>query len=196
MAPNQGNLFRFLTHPSNTKPMIQEQTQIEELKEPLECLMAGEWGFTEFKELPLIGEWATAIQSVPIALHVCLEHECAVNLKNALWRISPLSPDFIKEEGIDVNALGGELMKLAEETAFTAIAGGIGLQVNEFASLLGSIALYLSINSTIVATQIELFEKGDGVCLHKGPLPWPFPVKVGPFLVDIPVVVSPRIPVS
>ncbi len=176
--------------------MIQEQKQIEELKEPLECLMAGEWGFTEFKELPLIGEWAKAIQSVPIALHVCLEHECAVNLKNALWSISPLSPDFIKEEGIDVNVLGGELMKLAEETAFTAIAGGIGLQVSEFASLLGSIALYLGVNSTIIATQIELFEKGNGVCLHKGPLPWPFPVKVGYFLVDIPVIVSPRIPVT
>jgi hypothetical protein len=176
--------------------MIQEQKQIEELKEPLECLMAGEWGFTEFKELPLIGEWSKAIQSVPIALHVCLEHECAVNLKNALWSISPLSPDFIKEEGIDVNVLGGELMNLAEETAFTAIAGGIGLQVSEFASLLGSIALYLGINSTIIATQIELFEKGNGVCLHKGPLPWPFPVKVGPFLVDIPVIVSPRVPVS
>lgn len=87
-------------------------------------------------------------------------------------------------------------MKLAEETAFTAIAGGIGLQVSEFASLLGSIALYLGINSTIIATQIELFEKGNGVCLHKGPLPWPFPVKVGPFLVDIPVIVSPRIPVT
>ncbi|MCB2171111.1 hypothetical protein KQH65_00065 [archaeon] len=176
--------------------MTEEQTQIEQLKEPLNCLMAGEWGFTEFKELPLIGEWATAIQSVPIALHVCLEHECAVNLKNALWKISPLSSDFINEEGIDVNILGGELMKLAEETAFTAIAGGIGLQVNEFASLLGSIALYLSLNSTIIATQIELFEKGNGVCLHKGPLPWPFPVKVGPLLVDIPVIVSPRTSVS
>ena len=85
---------------------------------------------------------------------------------------------------------------MAEDTAFAAIAGGIGLQVNQFASLLGSIALYLSVNSTIVATQIELFEKGDGVCLHKGPLPWPFPVKVGPFLMDIPVIVSPRLPVS
>jgi hypothetical protein len=113
-----------------------------------------------------------------------------------LWKISPLSSDFINEEGIDVNVLGGELMKLAEETAFTAIAGGIGLQVNEFASLLGSIALYLSLNSTIIATQIELFEKGNGVCLHKGPLPWPFPVKVGPLLVDIPVIVSPRTSVS
>ncbi len=174
--------------------MINEKTQLTELREPLDCLMAGEWGFTEFKELPLIGEWATAIQSVPIAVHVCLEHTCAVKLKDALWKLSPLSPEFIKAGEIDVNILGGELMNLAEETAFTAIAGGIGLQVSEFASLLGSIALYLSLNSTIVATQIELFEKGEGVCLHKGPLPWPFPVKVGPFLVDIPVIVSTRIP--
>ena len=176
--------------------MMLEKTQIEQLREPLDCLMAGEWGFTEFKELPLIGEWATAIQSVPIAVHVCLEHECAVKLKDALWDLSPLSSEFIKGEAIDVNVLGEELMKLAEETAFTAIAGGIGLQVSEFASLLGSIALYLSVNTTIVATQIELFEKGNGVCLHKGPLPWPFPVKVGPFLVDVPVIVSPRVPVT
>ena len=176
--------------------MMLEKTQIEQLREPLDCLMAGEWGFTEFKELPLIGEWATAIQSVPIAVHVCLEHECAVKLKDALWDLSPLSSEFIKGEAIDVNVLGEELMKLAEETALTAIAGGIGLQVSEFASLLGSIALYLSVNTTIVATQIELFEKGNGVCLHKGPLPWPFPVKVGPFLVDVPVIVSPRVPVS
>jgi hypothetical protein len=176
--------------------MEQPQNIIDQLREPLDCLMAGEWGFTEFKELPLIGEWASAIKSVPIAIHVCLEPECAIELKNALWDISPLSPEFIKNKEIDVNQLGGELMKLAEDTAFTAIASGIGLQVSEFASLLGSIALYISINSTIIATQIELFEKGDGVCLHKGPLPWPFPVKVGPFLVDIPVIVSPRIPLS
>ena len=109
MALSQSNLFRFLSRPSNTKTMTEEQTQIEQLKEPLNCLIAGEWGFTEFKELPSIGEWATAIQSVPIALHVCLEHECAVNLKNALWKISPMSPSFIKEEGIDVIVLGGRI---------------------------------------------------------------------------------------
>ena len=159
----------------------------------VDCLMNGTWGFTEFKELPLIGEWATAIQTIPIAVHVCMGHECAVNLKDALWGLSPLSSDIVKEGILDVGLLGTELRGLVEESAFAAIAGGIGLQVNQFASLFGSIALYLSVNSTIVATQIELFEKGNGVCLHKGPLPWPFPVKVGPFLVDIPVIVSPRI---
>ena len=178
--------------------MIEPASQgpLERYREPLDCLLAGTWGFTEFRELPLIGEWATAIQSVPIAVHVCIEHECAVKLKDALWSLSPLSPEIVKDDHIDVGSLGQELMGLAEDTAFAAIAGGIGLQVNQFASLLGSIALYLSVNSTIVATQIELFEKGDGVCLHKGPLPWPFPVKVGPFLMDIPVIVSPRLPVS
>jgi len=165
-------------------------------KEPVDCLLSGTWGFTEFKELPLIGEWATAIQSIPIAVHVCLEHDCAVRLKDSLWKLSPLSSEIVKEGNIDIGSLGGELMGLAEETAFAAIAGGIGLQVNQFASLLGSIALYLSVNSTIIATQLELFEKGEGVCLHKGPLPWPFPVKVGPFLVDIPVIVSPRVSAS
>jgi len=165
-------------------------------KEPVDCLLSGTWGFTEFKELPLIGEWATAIQSIPIAVHVCLEHDCAVRLKDALWKLSPLSSRIVKEGNIDIGSLGGELMGLAEETTFAAIAGGIGLQVNQFASLLGSIALYLSVNSTIIATQLELFEKGNGVCLHKGPLPWPFPVKVGLFLVDIPVIVSPRVPAS
>jgi hypothetical protein len=175
--------------------MIQSDSHglIERYSESIDCLMAGTWGFTEFRELPLIGEWATAIQSVPIAVHVCLEHECAVKLKQALWGLSPLSPTIVRDGHIDVGVLGQELMGLAGESAFAAIAGGIGLQVNQFASLLGSIALYLSVNSTIVATQIELFEKGDGVCLHKGPLPWPFPVKVGPFLVDIPVIVSPRV---
>ena len=141
----------------------------------------------------MIGEWASAIQSVPIAVNVCLEHDCAIRLKEALWEFSPLSSEIVKDGNLDVGLLGNELKGLVEETAFAAIAGGIGLQVNQFASLLGSIALYLSVNSTIVATQIELFEKGEGVCLHKGPLPWPFPVKVGPFLVDIPVIVSPRV---
>lgn len=175
--------------------MIQPDSQdpIRRYRESIDCLMAGTWGFTEFRELPLIGEWASAIQSVPIAVHVCLEHDCAVKLKDALWGLSPLSPEIVKEGYIDVGALGQELMGLVEESAFAAIAGGIGLQVNQFASLLGSIALYLGVNSTIVATQIELFEKGNGVCLHKGPLPWPFPVKVGPFLVDIPVIVSPKL---
>lgn len=166
---------------------------IEKYRDTLDCLLSGTWGFTEFKELPLIGEWAKAIQSIPIAVHVCLSHECAVQLKEALWGLSPLSPEIVKDSRIDVGALGMELIGLAEETAFATIAGGIGLQLNQFASLLGSIALYLGVNSTLVAAQIELFEKGDGVCLHKGPLPWPFPVKVGPFLVDIPVIVSPRV---
>lgn len=175
--------------------MIQPDSKgtIERYRDSLDCLLAGTWGFTEFKELPLIGEWATAIQSIPIAVHVCLEHGCAVQLKEALWELSPLSPDIVKDGDLDVVSLGRELMGLAGESAFAAIAGGIGLQVNQFASLLGSIALYLSVNSTLVAAQIELFEKGNGVCLHKGPLPWPFPVKVGPFLVDIPVIVSPRL---
>ena len=157
--------------------MIQPDSvdNLERYRGTVDCLMNGVWGFTEFKDLPLIGEWATTIQSIPIAVHVCLEHDCAVRLKEVLWGLSPLSPEIVKEGSIDVGSLGKELMGLAEETAFAAIAGGIGLQVNQFASLLGSIALYLSINSTIIATQIELFEKGEGVCLHKGPLPWPFP---------------------
>ncbi|TFH19124.1 hypothetical protein E4H04_01110 [Candidatus Bathyarchaeota archaeon] len=122
--------------------------------------MAGTWGFTEFRELPLIGEWATAIQSVPIAVHVCLEHECAVKLKQALWGLSPLSPTIVRDGHIDVGVLGQELMGLAGESAFSAIAGGIGLQVNQLASLLGSIALYLSVNSTIVATQMRARNSG------------------------------------
>ena len=174
---------------SNISPSL-----MEKYSDTIECLKRGKWGLTEFKELPLIGEWATVIQSVPIALHVCIEHECAVKLKDALWGLSPLSPEIVKNQQLDVVALGNQLIGLVGESAFAAIAGGIGLQLNQFASLLGSIALYLSVNSTIVATQIELFEKGNGVCLHKGPLPWPFPVKVGPFLVDIPVIVSPRLP--
>lgn len=173
-----------------------DEKPIGQFREPIDCLLAGEWGFTEFKELPLIGEWATAIQSVPIAVHVCLEHECAIKLKESLWKLSPLKPEFIKEGNIDLDLLQKEVFRLAEESALAAIAGGIGLQINEFVSLLGSVALYVSVNSTIIATQIELFEKGAGVCLHKGPLPWPFPVKVGPFLVDIPVIVSPRISIS
>ncbi len=169
---------------------------LEKYSDTIECLKMGKWGFTEFKELPLIGEWATAIQSVPIAVHVCIEHECAVRLKETLWKFSPLSPEIVKNNQIDVVTLGNQIVNLLGESAFAVIAGGIGLQLNQFASLLGSIALYLSVNSTIVATQIELFEKGNGVCLHKGPLPWPFPVKVGPFLVDIPVIVSPRLPIT
>jgi len=172
------------------------EPQMDKYVESVDCLLAGKWDLTKFKELPLIGKWAKTIGSVPIAIQVCLEHECAVRLKDVLWQLSPLSPDLVKKGKIDVAQFGRQLMDLAEETAFTAIASGIGLQLNEFASLIGSIALYLSINSTIIATQIELFEKGDGVCLHKGPLPWPFPVRVGPFLVDIPVVVSTKLPVS
>jgi hypothetical protein len=165
-------------------------------RESVDCLLSGKWGFTELKELPIIGQWAKVIQSVPIALHVCLEHDCAIRLKNVLWKFSPLSPSIIKEGKVDVVRLGSEMTTVVGETAFTAIAGRIGLNFTEFAALLGSIALYLSVNSTIIAAQIELFERGDGVCLHKGPLPWPFPIKAGPFLVDIPVIVSPRVPVN
>lgn len=154
--------------------------------------MAGEWGLTRIKDLPLTGEWSELINSVPIAVHVCISPDCSRRLKEALWKISPVRPDFINEGEIDMEKLGSEMMDYAGESAFTAMAGGMGLQLNEFASLLGSIAIYVAVNSTIIATQIELFEKGYGVCLHKGPLPWPFPVKVGPFLLDIPVVVSPR----
>jgi hypothetical protein len=167
---------------------------MDKYKDTVNCLMAGKWGLTEFKELPLIGQWATILQPVPIALHLCIEHECAIKLKKALWELSPFSEDIVKNQQIDVGAFGQQLMGIASESAFAAIAGGIGLQLNQFTSLLGSIALYLSVNSTIVATQIELFEKGNGVCLHKGPLPWPFPVKVGPLLLDVPIIVSTRVP--
>lgn len=158
--------------------------------------MAGEWGFTQVKDLPLTGEWSEMINGIPIAVNVCITPECSIKLKEALWKLSPVSPEFIQEGTLDMSKLGEELMNYAGETAFTAIAGGIGLQLNEFASLIGSFALYIAVNSTIIATQLELFEQGNGVCLHKGPLPWPFPVKVGPFLMDIPVVVSPREPRS
>ncbi len=158
--------------------------------------MSGDWGFTQFKDLPLSGEWSEAINTVPIAVNVCITPGCSRKLKDALWKFSPVSPSFIDDGDLDMAKLGEELMNYAGESAFAAIAGGMGLQLNEFASLIGSIALYVAVNSTIVATQIELFEKGHGVCLHKGPLPWPFPVKVGPFLLDIPVVVSPREPRS
>lgn len=158
--------------------------------------MSGEWGGTQFKDLPLTGPWSEAINTVPIAVNVCITPDCSAKLKEALWKLTPVSPGFINDGNLDMAMLGEDLMNYAGETAFSALAGGMGLQLNEFASLVGSIALYVAVNSTIIATQIELFEKGHGVCLHKGPLPWPFPVKVGPFLLDIPVVVSPRQPRS
>lgn len=158
--------------------------------------MKGDWGLTQIKDLPLMGEWSELINSVPIAVHVCITPDCSLKLKEALWKLSPFKPDFINEGELDMTKLGEDLIGVAGESTFAAMAGGMGLQLNEFASLVGSIAVYVAINSTIIATQIELFEKGHGVCLHKGPLPWPFPVKVGPFLMDIPVVVSPREPRS
>lgn len=158
--------------------------------------MAGEWGLTQIKDLPLSGEWSELINSVPIAVHVCITPDCSRKMKEALWKLSPVKPDFINDGEVDIGRLGEEMIGYAGESAFAAMAGGIGLQLNEFASLVGSIAIYVAVNSTIIATQIEIFEKGHGVCLHKGPLPWPFPVKVGPFLLDIPVVVSPREPRS
>ncbi|HEX9913926.1 MAG TPA: hypothetical protein VGB32_03320 [Candidatus Bathyarchaeia archaeon] len=176
--------------------MIEEKPNhgvMEALLGPVDCLLAGEWGFTRVKDIPLTGEWSRVINEAPIAVHVCLNHECAVKLKRSLWDISPLSPEIVREGRVDVARVGRELVDVAGEAAFAAIAGGLGLKLNEYLSLLGSVALYVAANATIVATQLELFEKGNGVCLHKGPLPWPFPVKVGPLLLDIPVIVSPRV---
>jgi len=165
---------------------------VEVLLGPVDCLLAGEWGFTRVSDVPLSGEWSKVINEVPIAVHVCLSHECAVRLKRSLWDLSPLSPEIVREGRVDVVRLGSELVDAAGEAGFAAVAGGLGMKINEYLSLLGSVALYVVANATIVATQLELFEKGNGVCLHKGPLPWPFPVKVGPLLLDIPVIVSPR----
>jgi hypothetical protein len=166
---------------------------VEALLGPVDCLLAGEWGFTRVRDVPLSGEWSKVINEVPIAVHVCLSHECAVRLKRSLWDLSPLSPEIVQEGRLDMARVGRELMDVAGEAAFAAVAGGLGLRLNEYLSLLGSVALYVAANATIVATQLELFERGDGVCLHKGPLPWPFPVKVGPLLLDVPVIVSPRV---
>jgi hypothetical protein len=170
-----------------------DQGVVEALLRPVDCLLAGEWGFTRVRDVPLSGEWSKVINEVPIAVHVCLSHECAVRLKRSLWDLSPLSPEIVREGRLDVARVGRELMDVAGEAAFAAVAGGLGLRLNEYLSLLGSVALYVAANATIVATQLELFERGDGVCLHKGPLPWPFPVKVGPLLLDVPVIVSPRV---
>jgi len=165
---------------------------VEALLGPVDCLLAGEWGFTRVRDIPVTGEWPKVLGDVPIAIRVCLSHECAVKLKRFLWDASPLSPEIVREGRVDLVSVGRELVDVAGEAAFAAVAGGLGLRLNEYLSLLGSVALYVVANATIVATQLELFENGDGVCLHKGPLPWPFPVKVGPLLLDIPVIVSPR----
>lgn len=171
---------------------VSDSPLVEGLKEPLDCLLVGKWGFTKFEDLPLSGQWSELINTVPIAVNVCILHDCSMKLKEALWTLSTFSPDIVKEGVIDTEVLGDQLISYTGESTFAAVAEGIGLQLNEFASLVGSMALYIAVNSTIIATQIELFEKGKGVCLHKGPLPWPFPVKVGPFLLDVPVIVSSR----
>jgi len=168
------------------------QGVVEALLGPVECLLAGEWGLTRVRDVPLTGEWPRVLGDIPIAIHVCLGHEGTMRLKRSLWAASPLSPEIVREGRVDVFRVGRGLVEAAGEAGFAAVAGGLGMKNNEYLSLLGSVALYVVANATIVATQLELFEKGNGVCLHKGPLPWPFPVKVGPLLLDIPVIVSPR----
>jgi hypothetical protein len=164
----------------------------EELCGIMDCLINGKWGLTEVKDIPLSGEWSKIINNVPIAINICVDHECALKIKENLWQVSPLTSDIVKDRNIYTSGIGREVREMLGKQALATVAGIVGLGINETAALIGSIALYIAVNSTIIATQIELFENGNGVCLHKGPLPWPFPLKVGPFLMDIPVVVTQR----
>ncbi|MBD3207444.1 hypothetical protein GF319_14025 [Candidatus Bathyarchaeota archaeon] len=174
---------------------IEEETRsdiIEDLRGIMDCLIKGKWGLTEVKDIPLSGEWSKLINNVPIAVNVCVDHDCALKIKKNLWNVSPLTPDIIRNRRINFSEFGREVNEVLGKQALTAVAGVVGLRTNEAAALIGSIALYIAVNSTIIATQIELFEDGNGVCFHKGPLPWPFPIKMGPFLLDIPVIVTQR----
>jgi len=164
----------------------------EELEGIMDCLINGKWGLTEVKDIPLSGEWSNIINNVPIAVNICIDHKCALNIKKNLWQISPLTSDIVKNRRIDTSEIGREVSEMMGKQALATIAGFIGLGINETACLIGSFALYIAVNSTIIATQIELFENGNDVCFHKGPLPWPFPIKIGPFLMDIPVIVTQR----
>jgi len=173
----------------------EEETQtdiIEDISGIMDCLMNGKWGLTEVKDIPLSGEWSKLINNVPIAVNVCIDHDCSQKIKKSLWNVSPLTPDIVRNRRINLNEFGREVNEVLGKKALAAVAGVVGLRTNEAAALIGSIALYIAVNSTIIATQIELFEDGNGVCFHKGPLPWPFPVKIGPVLFDIPVIVTQR----
>lgn len=158
-----------------------------------ECLLGGEWGLTEIRDIPIPESWKKDIGEIPVAVHVCIDHECAVKLKESLWGLSPLGPEIVKDKKIDYGKVGERFLVLTGRSSMAAAAGALGLKLPDFAKLLGSIALYIAVNATLIATQFELFEQGNGVCLHKGPLPWPLPIKVGAFLLDIPIIVTPRV---
>jgi hypothetical protein len=165
----------------------------KKLTSTVDCLLAGEWGLTEVKDIPIPEDWKKNIGEIPVAVHVCIGHECAVKLRESLWELSPFGPDIVKNKHIDYAKAGEKIVAFTGRSSMAAAAGVLGLRLPEFAKLLGSIALYIAVNSTLIATQLELFEKGNGVCLHKGPLPWPLPIRVGNFLLDIPVIVTPQV---
>jgi hypothetical protein len=175
---------------------MKEELEVDEvfsrLSDTVQCFLNGEWVLTEVKDIPIPEDWKEIIGEIPVAVHVCINHECAVKLKESMWKLSPIGSGIVKYEQMSYINAGMRFLMLVGRPSMAAAAHVMGLKVPEFAKLLGSIALYIAVNSTLIATQLELFEKGNGVCLHKGPLPWPLPVLVGDFLIDIPVIVTPR----
>ena len=170
---------------------------LKPLKGALVCLLDGEWGIDQTGDLPLPADWdwPDLLGSVPIAVRICVGHACAMTIKNCMVETAKnvgslgvsalaacMSPSVLAEAVIAI--LGASVV----DATTAAIAAATGLGASEILPVVAGIAISMAIEAGIIAGQISLFEKGNGVCLHKSPIPIP----VGTSIVLFPTVVTSR----
>jgi hypothetical protein len=168
------------------------------LKKVMTCLLKGRWGVDSLSDLPLGDKWHQLCPRIPIAVRVCVDHTCATAIRDFLFDTASTAALTAIEAGLGIlltqGVLAAALAELLGTTALMAlaatIASAIGLTVPEVLILVGVFAISVALEAAIIAGQIALFDKGEGVCLHKTPIPVPIP---GPnVLVPIPTIVTPR----
>jgi hypothetical protein len=167
------------------------------LKKVMECLLKGQWGVDNLSDLPLGDKWYQRCPKIPIAVRICVDHNCATAIRDFLFDTASAAALTAIEAGLGIlvtqGVLAAALAELLGATALmalaTTVAGAIGLTAPEVLILVGIFAISVALEAAIIAGQIALFDKGKGVCLHKTPIPVPIP---GPnVLVPIPTIVTP-----
>ena len=168
---------------------------LKPLEDAIKCLLNGNWDIDKLSDI-LPRDWRlNLLKEVPIAVRICVDHDCAIIMKDCLLDTAQNAGSLAASTiagyfapGVLAEAITSIVGQTVVSTSVAAIATAVGLSAKEVLLVVGAIAFSLALEAAIIAGQIALFEDGNGVCLHKSPIPMP----VGSGAVFIPTIVTKR----
>jgi hypothetical protein len=175
--------------------IIKAKEILKPLMNVLSCIVKGEWGLDQLRDLRRLDTSGfptiptTQVEQVPIAVRVCVGHECAITIRDSLFSLGLDALGTSLVILIANGSVGAAILELFGAAIITAIAASLSLTVPELLLIIAAILLYFAIHAVIISTQIYFFERGKGVCFHKSPIP--IPIAPG-MLLDSPVIVTAR----